>query len=77
MVNISEITKDFKLVVAAIRGKWERRALKETESGRNDACTWVMLGQVVFVEGDVARFPYNDNVIAWHDNGTGHWGILR
>lgn len=69
MVNISEITKDLKLVVAAIRGKWERRAV--------DGCTWVILGQVAFVEGDLDKFPYKNDVISWHSNGTGHWGILR
>ena len=56
MVNISEITKDFKLVVAAIRGKWERRAV--------EGCTWVLLGQVAFVEGDLDKFPYKDDVIS-------------
>lgn len=77
MINISEITDDLKLVVAAIRGKWERRALNPTSSGVNDGCTWVMMGQVVFVEGDRARFPYRDLVMEWHDSGTGHWGILE
>ena len=69
MVNISEITKDFKLVVAAIRGKWERRAV--------DGCTWVLLGQVAFVEGDLDKFPYKDDVISWHSDDSGHWGILK
>lgn len=69
MVNISEITKDLKLVVTAIRGKWERRA----EPG----CTWSIVGQVAFVEGDLDKFPYKDDVIAWHSDGTGHWGILK
>lgn len=74
MVNISEITKELSLIVAAIRGKWERRAVKEG----NDKCTWVIVGQVVFVEGDLSKFPYgNDFVIEWHTQGTGHWGILR
>lgn len=69
MINISEITKDLKLIVAAIRGKWERRA-------END-CTWVILGQVAFVEGDLEKFPYKNDVISWHSDGSGHWGILK
>lgn len=67
MINISEITKDLKLIAAAIRGKWDRHA----EAG----CTWAIVGQVVFVEGDKDKCPYE--VIEWHSSGTGHWGILR
>lgn len=48
-------------------GKWERHA--------EEGCTWVILGQIAFVEGDRSKFPYT--VISWHDQGTGHWGILE
>lgn len=67
MINISELTKDLKMIASALKGKWDRHA----EPG----CTWVIVGQVAFVEGDKSKFPYP--VMAWHDSGTGHWGILR
>jgi hypothetical protein len=37
----------------------------------------VLAGQVAFVEGDLDRCPIKDNVMAWHSEGTGHWGILK
>ena len=67
MINISQLTKDPKEFARALVGKWERHA--------EEGCTWVILGQIAFVEGDKTKFPYS--VISWHDQGTGHWGILQ
>ena len=66
MINISPLTKDLSSIAAALNGKWERHA----EPG----CTWVILGQIAFVQGDKGKFPYQ--VIEWHSDGDGHWGIL-
>lgn len=67
MINISSLTRNIEYIAEALRGKWERHA--------EEGCTWVILGQIAFVEGDRSKFPYT--VIAWHDQGTGHWGILE
>jgi len=67
MINISSITRNIEYIAEALRGKWERHA--------EEGCTWVILGQIAFVEGDRSKFPYT--VISWHDQGTGHWGILE
>lgn len=67
MINISSLTRNIEYIAEALRGKWERHA--------EEGCTWVILGQIAFVEGDRSKFPYA--VIAWHDQGTGHWGILE
>lgn len=67
MINISSLTRNIGYIAEALRGKWERHA--------EEGCTWVILGQIAFVEGDRSKFPYT--VIAWHDQGTGHWGILE
>lgn len=69
MINISPLTRDISLVSSAMNGKWGRHA--------EEGCTWAVLGQVAFVEGDLDKFPYKDDVIAWHSEGTGHWGILK
>jgi len=67
MINISELTTDQKTIASALSGKWERKATADV--------TWVILGQVVFLDGDKEQFPYN--VIQWHDCGNnGYWGIL-
>lgn len=67
MINISSLTRNIEYIAEALRGKWERHA--------EEGCTWVILGQIAFVEGDRSKFPYT--VIVWHDQGTGHWGILE
>lgn len=67
MINISALTRNVEYIAEALRGKWDRHA--------EESVTWVILGQIVFVEGDKSKFPYK--VIAWHDQGTGHWGILE
>lgn len=69
MINISALTKNVEYIAEAVRGKWGR--------GATEDCTWVILGQIAFVEGTLDKFPYKDSVIAWHSDGTGHWGILK
>lgn len=69
ITNVSELTRNIETLAAAVKGRWGR--------GASEDCTWVLAGQVAFVEGDLEKFPYKDNVMAWHSNGTGHWGILK
>lgn len=71
MINISPYTKDIETIATALNGKWERGNV--TKNGKS--ATWVILGQIAFVEGDSSLFPYN--VIKWHAEGSGAWGILR
>lgn len=75
MINISVLTRNPELFAEALRGKWERHA--------EDDVTWVILGQIAFVESKKAHtadelntlFPYK--VLSWHVDGTGAWGILE
>lgn len=75
MINISALTRNVEYIAEALRGKWDRHA--------EESVTWVILGQIVFVESkapvsvaDLNRiFPYK--VISWHIDGTGAWGILE
>lgn len=75
MVNISVLTRNQELFAEALRGKWERHA--------EDGVTWVILGQIAFVESRTEHtaeeldelFPYK--VLSWHTDGTGAWGILE
>lgn len=68
MINISQLTTDTKTFASALNGKWERKSVGNT--------TWVILGQIVFLEGNANDFPYE--VISWHSSdATGNWGILK
>lgn len=70
MINISHLTKGVESFAAALNGKWERKTTKD------GSATWVILGQIVFLDGDRTKFPYD--VISWHsDDSEGHWGILK
>lgn len=70
MINISPFTKDQESIAAALNGKWERNTTREGET------TWVILGQIVFLDGDKSRFPYE--VLTWHtSDGKGYWAILK
>ena len=67
MEFISPFTKDLKSIVNALNGRWGRVATKNA--------TYVVLGQIVFCEGDVKECPIE--VISWHTDGSGSWGILK
>lgn len=78
MINISQLTTDISTIAKALLGKWERKTTRYEDKD----VTWVILGQVVFLEGDVEKFPYdvmtdgNGNKL-WHGEGSGHWAILK
>lgn len=71
MINISQLTKDVPSIAQALMGKWERKTVTKDDR----TATWVIMGQVAFVHGDESLFPYD--VLGWHGDADGHWGILK
>lgn len=80
MINISQLTTDIASIASALNGKWERN------SSRDGEATWVILGQIVFLEGDRTKFPYEVMTDLssgvekplWHtSDGKGYWAILK
>ena len=50
ITNVSELTRNTETLAAAVKGRWGR--------GASEDCTWVLAGQVAFVEGDLEKFPF-------------------
>lgn len=70
MIKINPLTTDVTAFANALSGQWD---FKYGSNGDAKA-TWCIVGHVVFLEGDKELFPYD--VLAWHGEGSGWWGIL-
>ena len=68
MINISVINPNLKDIGTALNGKWERKTVNGT--------TYVILGQIAFLQGSTDDFPFNN--LGWHSCGdNGYWAILK
>lgn len=69
MIQISAINPNLESIGAALNGQWGK--------SDKDGITYVVLGKIVFVSGDIKKCPLYENVKTWHTDSKGGWGIIE